>query len=839
MKTLLFRNLFRSEEGKEDNEWFHQATFYLASSLKANGLPLVISDSRFSLDRNIIDKREELDRILGEEDIGFVVITLLDWCFDMTRELSRYIKERSDARIILGGLMPTLAPQEVMEGVREADLVVRGDGEGILPRLVKALEESGQSSPVDKIKSFKGVLFRHDGQVIGSAEGINKHPLEEAVLDFSLLSCENVSEGLNMTTSKGCRNSCSFCTMPDRGDFRAMSVERMMHHLSCYKEQLEKLFGKDIPERCFLLSFNDDDFLADRDRAIEFFKRLKETDFRINYIQASINSFFRDGAVDMDLIASMEPGLFKGRPYSIYLGTENLVDDELKRLGKGNDYGMVRQVIDALSRQGINQAHHLILTNVHTTLDNICENLVKAAALKRKYNEFNILTPVIPNLVSFCTTNSYKSLEKKGMLSQVQVSAWVGDYSIVEKDIPLDPDVERVADMSDRLGFKDDYSDAIENVLLMLLRTYEGLACDGIEPGRQEMIKGVLSKYKDYDILISRESGIERISQKNNLQLMVSRRCSLRCSYCPIPKKDSDMSWEVMRSAIDLLFKSGSDEFRLDFTGGEPLLRFDLVRMGMDYALDLSSKTGKSVSFYMVTNALLLNKDIADYLDGKDMLLELSIDGPEEVHNECKIPLDDVNPYRKTTEGLRMLDGYDIDRYVVLVATTGNVHMLKSSFDHIVSLGVDNIDINYAIGEIWSEESIRMFFSQMDEILDHYDEKLSKGEITIGNMGKRSEPAVLNTEFMVDTDGSIRLLNEFLFKSDYKGKSPYDFGDVMARRDLPDAGRFKVYYSIIEMFGSDLMPLIRNNINMGMIAKKYFKERRKSWSKRSLSTVQG
>src|SRR4051812_19215727 len=69
-----------------------------------------------------------------------------------------------------------------------------------------------------------------------------------------------------------------------------------------------------------------------------------------------------------------------------------------------------------------------------------------------------------------------------------------------------------------------------------------------------------------------------------NLRLSVTDRCNLRCSYC-MPEaeyvwlpREHLLQFEEMSTLVDVFSRAGVDKIRL--TGGEPLLRRDLPRLG-------------------------------------------------------------------------------------------------------------------------------------------------------------------------------------------------------------------------------------------------------------------
>lgn len=78
------------------------------------------------------------------------------------------------------------------------------------------------------------------------------------------------------------------------------------------------------------------------------------------------------------------------------------------------------------------------------------------------------------------------------------------------------------------------------------------------------------------------------------LILEVTQRCNFRCKYCIYNStydgnhnfSSSDMDWDTAKQAIDYLFDHSSkrENIYLTFYGGEPLLKFDLIKQCTDYA---------------------------------------------------------------------------------------------------------------------------------------------------------------------------------------------------------------------------------------------------------------
>jgi len=127
----------------------------------------------------------------------------------------------------------------------------------------------------------------------------------------------------------------------------------------------------------------------------------------------------------------------------------------------------------------------------------------------------------------------------------------------------------------------------------------------------------------------------------------ITKRCQSRCQYCDYWKstKSKEMSTKEIFSLIDNLKKHGTRI--LHFTGGEPLLRKDIVKI-----LAYAHQQGFSITIN--SNGLLLPRllpRIKNYVN----LFKLSLDGPRKIHNNIR----GINSYDnliKSTELIKKLN---------------------------------------------------------------------------------------------------------------------------------------------------------------------------------------
>ncbi|MBC8358953.1 MAG: radical SAM protein [Candidatus Aminicenantes bacterium] len=847
-KILLFKNIFDAPD-KERNKWITPGVLYLASALKEAGFKVILSNLKISLDEEeFITHKEQLERILKENaDIKFIGISLCEDFFEKARQLVRFLRNRTNAFIGVGGVMPTLTPQHVAMHLPEINFLIRGAGEEVFPRLVNILRDKGLNSRLtskdtEALRNLEGVIFRNRTVSINaSSDKINKlTDYDRSLLDFSFINKQELSEGLNLFTSRGCSNNCFFCTTPGRGEYVGKSFRNLKMILRDYSRRLKEIFKDGVPPYAFKLSFNDDDFLSDAERANLFFRYIKKQPFRINFFQTGINSFFsrKNGkytdTLNHKLIRSLNPEAFSPDKHNIYIGTENFSDEELKRWGKGYGFYRVEKAVKALSEKKIYQIHHFIASDQLTTPEDLLDNLFKIAALRLLYGEyFSILIPIIPYLVSLYPSASYRiclANKRQKFLNIRRVLSVKGhpeyDYPLVQNDIPINKIVRQLILTVQSLFLNEkNYTRILDKAMFQLLLLQERL------PSEKAQIQQLVGRYKNYPRMIYRKTGVQIGNDRNNLQLVITRRCHLRCKYCPIVKKDKDMSEEVLYRAIDFLFTSSKSNLRLDFTGGEPLLRFDLVEKAVKYAKKLAYRKNKVVSFYLVTNLIALNDEMANFLKKENFFLELSVDGEEKFHNLYKVSKDRrLNPYRLTIPKLNSIFLRKIDNYAVMVVNPLTTKSLGRNFYHLLRLGFRKIGINYALGLPWGQGERREFFCQLDLIKARFRLFIEKGLIKLSNLESRVEPAILNSEIMIDTDGKVHFLTDWLFERKMKKKVP-SLGQVDDFKNLNDIflSRFRMLHRLLEYCPStEIRKIIFNNIEMGDSVREHFK----GWEKK-------
>ncbi len=162
-----------------------------------------------------------------------------------------------------------------------------------------------------------------------------------------------------------------------------------------------------------------------------------------------------------------------------------------------------------------------------------------------------------------------------------------------------------------------------------------------------------------------------RMKRQNvSLVLNMTHACNLRCHYCTYTGNAytsgrshgfKSMPLELAKSSIsDHLerTKKNTDSLYISFYGGEPLLEFDSLRVLIRYARNEKRRLGHRASkmgFRIITNGVLLSKDVMMFCIKNRVDLQVSIDGPKNIHDKNRVSLDGCGTFSRVIRNLKML----------------------------------------------------------------------------------------------------------------------------------------------------------------------------------------
>jgi uncharacterized protein len=202
--------------------------------------------------------------------------------------------------------------------------------------------------------------------------------------------------------------------------------------------------------------------------------------------------------------------------------------------------------------------------------------------------------------------------------------------------------------------------------------------------------------------------------------LIVTHQCNLNCVYCyESYKSDKSMSIEVAKrvveSEFDFVARTGQfDELAVDFMGGEPLIRFDLIREIAEWIW--SAPRPAPCILFSTTNGTLLEEETKQWFrhHKQQFYLGLSLDGTPDMHNAnrgCSFKQIDLDFFRETWP----------DQPVKMTVSHGTIDSLAEGIVYLQERGF-KVGASLGQGMPWDDESVAEFGRQLRKLAEYYVE---------------------------------------------------------------------------------------------------------------------
>lgn len=212
---------------------------------------------------------------------------------------------------------------------------------------------------------------------------------------------------------------------------------------------------------------------------------------------------------------------------------------------------------------------------------------------------------------------------------------------------------------------------------------------------------------------------------------VVTLRCDHSCQYCQVSRAnidaaDFDMSEEHARLAVERVFESDSPHLTIEFQGGEPALRFDLVRRIVEWAESKAEENARSIRFTMATTLQLLSDEDLAFCRDHAIHLSTSIDGPEALHSAQR-RLPGANSWARTLAGLERARGIVGHEGVAALPTITRAALAqpKEIVDTYVALGFPALFLRPLAPYGFAQRTPRVLGYSIPEFMDFYAQALA------------------------------------------------------------------------------------------------------------------
>lgn len=212
--------------------------------------------------------------------------------------------------------------------------------------------------------------------------------------------------------------------------------------------------------------------------------------------------------------------------------------------------------------------------------------------------------------------------------------------------------------------------------------------------------------------------------------LDVTTDCMLRCDYCfREDKGPHDMEESVAFDSLLWLFSmSGSvRNLTVDFFGGEPLMRFDLIKKLVPFAKHRAASLGKHIHLGCTTNMIAVNEEIIDFWRKYSLGFHTSIDGIPEVQDAHRRFRDGSGTSEIVARNAKLILQYRPTVAARCTFCQDTLPSLAESVRYFSDLGYILTFLVPAENDQWSEVHVREIERQYLTIADFYIGMLRAG----------------------------------------------------------------------------------------------------------------
>jgi anaerobic magnesium-protoporphyrin IX monomethyl ester cyclase len=288
-----------------------------------------------------------------------------------TLQIAERVKKELNCPVIVGGNHATALSRHLLKCTPYIDVVVRGEGEWILPELLKAMEKRISFGNV------RGITFREGEDIVETPDAPLISDLDQIPMPAYHLLPMKKYKRYNIVTSRGCPFNCSYCA--SKIIFKH-KVRYRSHKLVANEiKYLFQNYGKKH------LWFSDDTFISNPD----YTYLLTDELIKIN-LDMTWSCLTRVDTVTRELLRKMK---ISGCSYISY-GIESGNQEILNEMGKKITVDVILTTLETTYEVGIKQYGFFIVGFPGETWKTIMDSYKLIYQSKLDGAAFNILIPL-------------------------------------------------------------------------------------------------------------------------------------------------------------------------------------------------------------------------------------------------------------------------------------------------------------------------------------------------------------------------------------------------------------------------------------------------------------
>lgn len=242
----------------------------------------------------------------------------------------------------------------------------------------------------------------------------------------------------------------------------------------------------------------------------------------------------------------------------------------------------------------------------------------------------------------------------------------------------------------------------------------------------------------DKGILVPCDTDEEAIARLNHfdivsnpilfLTILPTFLCNFRCKYCYEDFENSSMDDNIANRICNYVLKNLNQysSVNVDWFGGEPLLKKDMINKLSEKLIDICHKKNKRYLASMTTNGYLLDYDtFTMMLKNRIYTFQITIDGFDYIHDKYRVLSNGGKSFAVIMKNLLDIKNKSKSSYFKIVIRTNVTNELIPILDNYIKYLYDNFghDRRFTfllrpVGD-WGGETVKSIKSEMIDSMDN------------------------------------------------------------------------------------------------------------------------
>ena len=164
--------------------------------------------------------------------------------------------------------------------------------------------------------------------------------------------------------------------------------------------------------------------------------------------------------------------------------------------------------------------------------------------------------------------------------------------------------------------------------------------------------------------------------------------CNLRCKYCYIHHKQSDMSINTGKRSVDCAFRVAKSEnfktVQFKLSGGEVTLREDFIFELVKYIRKRSKDSKIKAVITLLSNGITISDKLIELIRKKDIHLTISLDGNEYYHDKQRVFPNGEGSFKQVSKSIEKLVKNKVPPFISIVVTSKSVEGLPELIEYLL-----------------------------------------------------------------------------------------------------------------------------------------------------------